>query len=124
MNCQQLYEKFPPCTVEKEAVLDLARQKVEGEKGRVVQTVPVKMYRQVLARIVIYEAPVLLGGRGVEGVHAGLGDHSLLHKSYEKKIYYSDHVCLVSQFIEELEKLLKKPKLIEDKYNKVQEKKM
>ena len=57
-------------------------------------------------------------------MHAGLGDHSLLRKSYEKKIYYSDHVCLVSQFIEELEKLLKKPKLIEDKYNKVQEKKM
>ena len=63
VSCQQLYEKFPPYTVEKEAVLDLARQKEERERerGRVVKAVPVKTYRHVLARIVIYSAPVLLG---------------------------------------------------------------
>ena len=31
-----------------------ARQKEEREKGRVVHSVPVKTYRQVLTRIVIY----------------------------------------------------------------------
>lgn len=61
VSCQQLYEKFPPYTVEKEALLDLAKQKEERMKGRVVQSLPVKTYRQVLARIVIYGAPVLLG---------------------------------------------------------------
>ena len=61
VSCQQLYERFPPYTVEKEAALDLARQKEEREKGRVVHSVPVKSYRQVLTRIVIYGAPVLLG---------------------------------------------------------------
>jgi len=61
VNCQQLYEKFPPYKVEREAELDLARQKEERMSGRVVPVVPVKTYKQVLARIVIYSAPVLLG---------------------------------------------------------------
>ena len=61
VSCQQLYERFPPYTVEKEAVLFLARQKEERERERAVKAVPVKTYRHVLARIVIYSAPVLLG---------------------------------------------------------------
>jgi len=61
VSCQQLYEKYPPYSVEKEAAMDLMRQKGEREKGRVVQKLPVKSYRQVLSRIVIYGAPVLLG---------------------------------------------------------------
>lgn len=61
VNCQQLYEKFPPYKVEREAELELARQKEERMSGRVVPAMPVKTYKQVLARIVIYSAPVLLG---------------------------------------------------------------
>merc|ERR1719187_2390638 len=61
VSCQQLYEKFPPYKVEKEAQLDLARQEEERMKGRMVQSKPDKTYGQVLARIVIYGAPVLLG---------------------------------------------------------------
>jgi len=61
VNCQQLYEKFPPYKVEREAELELARQKEERMSGRVVPSMPVKTYKQVLARIVIYSAPVLLG---------------------------------------------------------------
>jgi len=61
VSCQQLYEKFPPYKVEREAEMDLARQKEERANGRVVPVMPVKTYRQVLTRIVIYGAPVLLG---------------------------------------------------------------
>ena len=53
-------QQFPPYTVEEEALLNLAKQK-EKEKGSVVQSLSVKTYQQVLARIVIYGAPVLLG---------------------------------------------------------------
>ena len=55
-----MYEKFPPYTVEEEAQLNRAKQK-EKEKGSVVQSLYVKTYRQVLARIVIYGAPVQMG---------------------------------------------------------------
>ena len=41
--------------------MDLARQKEERANGRVVPAMPIKTYRQVLTRIVIYRAPVLLG---------------------------------------------------------------
>ena len=46
--------------MEEEAQLNLAKQK-EKEKGSVVQSLSVKTYRQVLARIVIYGAPVQMG---------------------------------------------------------------
>jgi len=39
----------------------MSPEKEERMPGRVVPVVPVKTYKQVLARIVIYSAPVLLG---------------------------------------------------------------
>ena len=61
VSCQQLYEKYPPHSVEKEAERDLAKEKEDRGRGREYQDFPVKSYRQVFARIVIYGAPVLLG---------------------------------------------------------------
>ena len=61
VSCQKLYEKYPPYSVEKEAALDMVKQTEERGRGRVVKSVPVKTYRQFLAKIVIYSAPVLIG---------------------------------------------------------------
>jgi len=61
VSSQQLYEKYPPYSIEKEAALDLTKQKEERERGRNPPALPGKTYRQVLTRIVIYGAPVLLG---------------------------------------------------------------
>ena len=46
--------------MEEEAQLNLAKQK-EKEKGSVVESLYVKTYRQVLARIVLNGAPVQIG---------------------------------------------------------------
>ena len=56
VSCQQLYERFPPCRRGEGGSTGTgqARQKEEREKWRVVHSVPVKTYRQVLTRIVIY----------------------------------------------------------------------
>ena len=64
VSCQMLYEKFPPFTIEKEAAEDIQRQKEEREKARPgAPVVPAKpgTKMQLLTKIVIYTAPVLIG---------------------------------------------------------------
>ena len=63
VNCQRLYEQFPPFTIEAEAEKELARQREERERqvaGR-GKAGPGTSYRQLLTRIVILSAPVLIG---------------------------------------------------------------
>ena len=63
VGCQKLYEKFPPCTIEKEAAEDIRKQKEERERSRPGAVVPAKSGTklQMLTKIVIYTAPVLIG---------------------------------------------------------------
>jgi len=64
VSCQMLYEKFPPFTIEKEAAEDIQRQKEERERARPgAPVVPAKpgTKMQLLTKIVIYTAPILIG---------------------------------------------------------------
>jgi len=63
VSCQKLYEKFPPYTIEKEAAEDIRKQKEERERSRPGAAVPAKSgtKMQMLTKIVIYTAPVLIG---------------------------------------------------------------
>ena len=65
VECQTLFEQFPPYSIEKEAAEDLRRQEKERERSlRSRGVVPVKKtasYRDMLTKIVIYSAPVIVG---------------------------------------------------------------
>ena len=62
ISCQNLYEKFPPYSIEKEAANDIKRQQQERVRGReVVSRKPHLSYKQLFTKIVIYSAPVLIG---------------------------------------------------------------
>ena len=65
LNCQSLYERFPPYTIRAEADLELARQREERERqvaGRgKAEPGASPGYRQLLTRIVILSAPVIIG---------------------------------------------------------------
>ena len=63
VECQRLYERFPPYTIQAEAERDLTRQREERERlvaGR-GKVEPGTNYRQLLSRIVIITAPVVIG---------------------------------------------------------------
>ena len=63
VECQRLYERFPPYTIQAEAERDLTRQREERERlvaGR-GKVEPGTNYRQLLSRIVIMTAPVVIG---------------------------------------------------------------
>jgi len=60
VKCQNLYEKFPPYTIEKEAANDILKQHQLRDRGRVIPSKP-NNYKQMFTKIVIYSAPVLIG---------------------------------------------------------------
>ena len=60
VKCQNLYEKFPPYTIEKEAANDIVMQNQLRDRGRVIPSKP-NSYKQIFTKIVIYGAPVLIG---------------------------------------------------------------
>ena len=67
VDCQSLYERFPPYTIQAEAERDLARQREERERQAAGRRKPstgpggAGSYRQLLTRIVIFTAPVVIG---------------------------------------------------------------
>ena len=65
VDCQSLYERFPPYTIQAEAERELARQREERERQvagrRKPSTGAGGSYRQLLTRIVIFSAPVVIG---------------------------------------------------------------
>ena len=65
VECQKLFEQFPPYSIEQEAAEDLRRQEKEREMtARSRGVVPVKKtvtYTEIITKIVIYSAPVIVG---------------------------------------------------------------
>ena len=65
VDCQSLYERFPPYTITAEAERELARQREERERQvagrRKPSTGAGGSYRQLLTRIVIFSAPLVIG---------------------------------------------------------------
>ena len=61
VSCQKLYEKFPPYTIEKEAAEDIRKQKEERERPGAVVPAKSGTKLQMLTKIVIYTARVLIG---------------------------------------------------------------